>query len=349
MTTQANKKTKQTPIQAFLEDIAPYYHGRQVSYADLGANDGETFEAVLRSGLSLNRVLLVEPNTKAFSRLEETVASHEEMPNLKCLNLAASDKAGTVRITDMNDMSTVVTRAKPAKAEDRKASPDGDFFDVQAKTVDEMVSFFPERHVSIMKIDVEGHEVNVLAGAGGVLSDKGVDVVYIEAAMIRDLPGQTYFRDIEDIMASHGYTLFRIYEQAHDWINDRPVLRRVNLAFFSPAMVDRYPMSLMRQLAGLRSELADTREAMAKQKQSYEQALQDRFAEIAQLTKMVSAKNAPSQAARVPSPHAQIKVSPRHSRQLESLRMKLGLKPKQFNALACVLIYFLGVATPLVF
>ena len=150
-------------------------------------------------------------------------------------------------------------------------------------------------------------------------------------------------------MVSHGYSLFRIYEQAHDWVHDRPVLRRVNLAFFSPAMVERYPVSLMQQLAGLRADLSDARQANTKQKQSYERALQDRFAEIAQLTELVSAKNGPSPAPREASPHAPAQIRPTDTSLSSKARATLGLKQKQFNALICVLIYFLGVATPLVF
>ena len=79
-------------------------------------------------------------------------------------------------------------------------------------------------------------------------------MIYIEAGMEPGGKQQTYYRDIEDLLRGHGYRLFRIYEQVHEWLTDSPLLRRVNLAFMSEAFVRRHPFRLSHDLVAMRKE-----------------------------------------------------------------------------------------------
>ncbi|ETW11022.1 methyltransferase FkbM family protein [Roseivivax marinus] len=149
--------------------------------------------------------------------------------------------------------------------------------EVETETFDNLVSLLPDGHVSLMKIDVEGHELAVLEGAAETLGRQGIDVLYIEAGMDRDNPQQTWYRDIEDALALHGYRLFRIYEQKQDWIEDRPVLRRVNMAFFSPRMIERHPVRLTKEMADLHNKIEVLQTQLA-QKQALNEATEARLA-----------------------------------------------------------------------
>ena len=120
--------------------------------------------------------------------------------------------------------------------------------------------FAPQR-ISLLKLDVEGYEPQVLAGAAGLLAAQAIDLVYVEAGMDPDGAQQSYYREIEDRLRGHGYRLFRIYEQMHEWPEDSPLLRRVNLAFMSTDFAQRHPFRLTRELAALRQAQAAPLEA----------------------------------------------------------------------------------------
>jgi FkbM family methyltransferase len=280
-----------------LSDIEPFFFKRAVIYADVGANDGGTFEAVLASGLSIDRAVLIEANPKIFARLQETVAARNQKAKFSCLNLAMSDKRSVVRLRDMEDMSRIVPGTEETSQEADSGALADRHFAVEAGRFDDLADMFPDGHVSILKIDVEGHEREVLRGCEAMLAAHAIDVLYIEAGVSADNPQQTYFRDIDDIVLGHGYRLFRIYEQTHEWIEDSPVLRRFNVAYLSPAIVARYPMTVTRELSRLRKQLeasektiatltADRDTARAELEQ-LSASLKERFEEIAFLTRSV--------------------------------------------------------------
>ena len=61
-------------------------------------------------------------------------------------------------------------------------------------TLDALSNQITERHISLLKIDVEGYESEVLAGAVRFLSEQRVDVIYIEAGVNPTGTQQRYYR-----------------------------------------------------------------------------------------------------------------------------------------------------------
>lgn len=342
---------KQDLITHFLADIKPFFCGRPISYADLGASSGTAFEIVASSELVLNQVLLIEPKKECYAQLKEAVRNHEAIPDLQCLNIAVSNKEDAVQrkkvyVKDPDLSPTTATGNSEASTQQQTLS-----LDVKSKPIDDLIAFFPGSHVSIVKIDVKGREAAVLRGAEEALSKSRIDVVYIETTLILDKFDQTDIQHIVDIMTSNDYSLLKLYEQENDWDSGDPILRYVNLAFISQKMIERFPLSLMQDLANLREDLREARNTIELIKDHYEKSLQDRFLEIAQLTELTLGKCAPLHMPKQPVvlPENHFKSINLNSRSRGKLEMVLGMKQKHFHALVCILLYVLGVATPLVF
>lgn len=230
-----------TTIKEFLLDIGPFFDGETLVYVDLGAHKGNVFAQVLASGLNIREAHLFEPNPESFTELKRNVEESKKDHN-KChvnsYNVAVGSGHYNVLMKKSDTMTKVVSIIKEGKSltlyEDSKE------FEVQCETLDNYLSRFLDTHISLLKVDVEGFEIEALDGGKILLGNQAVDVVYIEAGIHPDNEQQTYYRDIEDKLISFGYRLFKIYEQKNEWIEDSPFLRRVNLAFFSQTFAEKF-------------------------------------------------------------------------------------------------------------
>lgn len=87
------------------------------------------------------------------------------------------------------------------------------------------------KHVDFMKIDTEGHDLEVLKGAENMLREKRITAIQVEAGMH---PGNDRHVPLE-VFKSHfearGYRLFGFYDQVEEFFTHEPHLRRSNPVF----------------------------------------------------------------------------------------------------------------------
>jgi FkbM family methyltransferase len=101
------------------------------------------------------------------------------------------------------------------------------------ETIDQFCSEASIEFVDILKIDVEGRELDVLAGAASMLKREKIGIIELECTTDPDNTWQTSFFDICERLHPLGYRLFGIYEQHEYWQPPAPRLRRVDAAFIS--------------------------------------------------------------------------------------------------------------------
>ena len=252
----------------FIKDIEPFFYRRRIVYVDVGAHRGAVYQDFARSGLGIREAHLIEPNPRSFAVLEKAAEAIGGVRLVSCHPLALGAEPGRLRLRAADSMTKVLGAAGDAPAPEAEpaapaeAGKDGELlerarpelFEIEATTLDALSAGFERRHIGILKLDVEGYEPQVLAGARGLLADQAIDVIYVEAGIDPGNSQQSYYREIEDLLGAHRYRLFRIYEQAHEWLDDSPLLRRVNLAFMSEEFAARNPYRLSRELFEIHRE-----------------------------------------------------------------------------------------------
>lgn len=134
---------------------------------DIGANVGYTaalFSHIVSSPEGV--VVAVEPSPRSFALLERSMAS---VSNVKLLNVGVSDKAGqlTFYVPPSLDRASFVPISGAVRIE------------VEVKSVDDLAKSLG--HPCFIKVDVEGHEPNVFAGATDTLGRDDRPIVIFEA------------------------------------------------------------------------------------------------------------------------------------------------------------------------
>ena len=168
-----------------------------------------------------------EPVTETFLRLVENTKNDDRVI---CHQVALGAKTETVLVT-----------AKGRSTENRIVSKTTDTSreveSVSAVAGDDFCRDQGIQQVSFVKIDTEGHDLNVLSGFVGLLKAQRIDLIQVEAGMNhlnrRHIPLQSFV----SFLAPLGYVLFGLYDQVHER-HGRPFLRRANAVFVAMRAVD---------------------------------------------------------------------------------------------------------------
>lgn len=185
----------------FENEIEFWRNGIQsgMTVIDVGANAGVyTFSAAQKVG-STGLVLAIEPFSQCVGYLNETCRINQ-LDWVKVCAGAASDRNGTAKLSlsSASELNELI-------AEDDTQSRDASSFEeVACFTLDSLIEKYGVSRVDFLKIDAEGHELQVLKGCDRILTEFAPIILYenIAGHQGSNLPVADYLRDI-------GYQLFR--------------------------------------------------------------------------------------------------------------------------------------------
>ena len=149
--------------------------GSQDIVFDVGSNVG-IHTIFLSRVVKKGRLYSFEPVPQTYQVLLNTIELNR-VKNIKTFNVAISDKNGHTMINDFGVERSAWSSIGSSDYEGRPAEQQ-----VLVDTI--MLDGFCEQHristVNYIKIDVEGHELEVLKGARGLLSEKKIDILQFE-------------------------------------------------------------------------------------------------------------------------------------------------------------------------
>ncbi len=162
---------------------------------DVGANVGVyTFSAANQVG-DEGRVIAIEPFSGCVRCLHETVRVNQLSQVTVCAG-AASDRSSTVKLAigAASELNEVVTDGAPI----------GEFEEVACFPLDSLIDSEQLSRVDYLKIDAEGHEMQVLIGSDRILQEFKPVILYenIAGSKGSNIP-------VAEYLTSKGYELFR--------------------------------------------------------------------------------------------------------------------------------------------
>lgn len=246
---ETKKQGGDADIDEFLQDLEPFYYNRNLTYVDVGAFVGDVFYKIHKSPkLRVREAHLFEPNPESFKLLKEKVDAIDNMPSLHAYNMAIGDQESEKTFLSAKSMTKIVD--VEAENLDEKTA-----FKCKVSSLDAQASKVTDQKINLLKVDVEGYELEVLKGAKKLLKKQDIDIIYMEVGFNREGTQQTYFCELDSFLQDRHYRLFRIYEQKNEWVDDSPLLRRCNVAYMSERFSTRNSFKAVQEIRKLKIEL----------------------------------------------------------------------------------------------
>lgn len=181
---------------------------------DVGAHEGETY-VDLRRRFPTASIYCFEPYTAAFKTLAARLAAD---PAARAFRLALGDRNGPAtlhchRRSHWNSLlpdAPTLAALVPAELVTRV----GDEL-CEVQRLDDFCALHAVTRIDLLKLDVQGFELRVLAGSRALLQGHRIRMIYTEVAFAPYYDGQCFFRDLLDFLDPLGYRLVALYYLDH--------------------------------------------------------------------------------------------------------------------------------------
>ena len=184
---------------------------RPICIFDVGSNTG-AFTKMISKKLEIIpfSIHAFEPGKKAFQALSDYSSSN---PNLCVNNLALGKNSGRQTLYFPESGSTLASLTK--RKLDHYKTQVSESETVQVETLDKYCKDKSIHSIDLLKIDVEGHELDVLTGALEMLKNHRIRMVSFEFGGC-NIDTKTFFQDYWNFFAQfHGSEIYRITPSGH--------------------------------------------------------------------------------------------------------------------------------------
>ncbi len=178
---------------------------------DIGAHHGQ-FALLIRHLYPSARLLCVEPLPGSIGRLRQTVGSDHNVAIAETA-LAAQPGRQTMHVSCKTDSSSLLPILQPF-VDAFPGTEEAATVEVPVSTLDDLVRDAGVARPALLKIDVQGGELDVLDGATEAL--KLFDAVFVECSFVEFYLGQALADEVIARCLQHGLRLVGVYSVVVD-------------------------------------------------------------------------------------------------------------------------------------
>lgn len=206
-----NKENSVYSLDIYMELFRERHHGKMPSFLpnkniviiDLGANEG--YSVLKAKEIAPNsKIIAVEPNPTAFRLLKKNVESNR-LKNVILVNKAVTSRNGRISFEIVKGRTEVgsVEVYKKFRRKDRLKK-----ITVDSIKLEELCKKYKIDKIDLLKIDVEGSEVDILKSSKNILSK-------VKKAIIEYHRAQRTRRSVIKIMIKNNFKLLKIDDQKY--------------------------------------------------------------------------------------------------------------------------------------
>lgn len=178
---------------------------------DIGANRGQ-FSLVARHCFKDAQIFAFEPLPQPFKVLQN-IFVHDHMITLYQMAIGSASIPQQMHISQKDDSSSLL----PITELQNKVFPgtkEKAIINVDVKPLDSILKKNGVRHPALLKIDVQGYELEVLKGCKNILSL--LAYVYVECSYQELYQGQPLANEIISFLNQQGFDLKGVYNTDYD-------------------------------------------------------------------------------------------------------------------------------------
>ncbi|MGH9946968.1 MAG: FkbM family methyltransferase, partial [Pyrinomonadaceae bacterium] len=172
---------------------------------DVGANIGN-YSIMLKSASSTTKIFAFEPHPTTFKKLEMSAEKYD----FTAINAACGSEisVGTLYDHGNANLETGTEHASLVKnVIEEVHSVDAKTWSVNITTIDSFVKKEEITRINLLKIDVEGGEMNVLLGAIESIKDQLIDLIHFEFTEANTV-SRVFMKDFYELLAD--FTFYRM-------------------------------------------------------------------------------------------------------------------------------------------
>ena len=172
---------------------------------DAGAHLGQT-SLHFRKVFPNARIHCFEPVSITYQQLVRNLGGRDRV---FANNSALGSRAGRAFV---HEGSSDLTHSISLSSESPEREP---LEGVSVDTIDAYVERKGIDRINLLKIDTEGCEIEVLAGAEATMARCGIDAIFAECDFDPEDIQHTYFPDLLEVLATHSFRFFGLYDVIH--------------------------------------------------------------------------------------------------------------------------------------
>ncbi len=188
---------------------------KAVTIFDVGAHIGNV-SLQYNTLFSNASIYSFEPFPPSFNSLQQNTSTHK---NITLFNKGLGAYTGTAKFHSNQSEQTNSILATHEQANSNWGNNDllktKEIVEIDLTTIDQIVEEENIKTIDILKMDVQGAEHEVMAGAKKTIEKQMIRLIYTEIITVPTYQGQKEFDDILKMYRAYGFELFTIYKAGH--------------------------------------------------------------------------------------------------------------------------------------
>jgi FkbM family methyltransferase len=198
--------TRYVPLgQFWIYDIQRFAGTRDLSVIfDVGANIGQTVWGLIRY-LPNAKIFCVEPVSGTMQQLQDNYACYD---NIQFIQLAFGSRREltTMCLHEESELNTLISD------QNRVADLTGQIESVDVDTIDNFCREHMVENIDLLKMDVQGWELEILHGSKAMLSRNAIRFVFAEVGFRKSEADAQYFGDLNDFLQANNFDFCGFYD-----------------------------------------------------------------------------------------------------------------------------------------
>lgn len=169
---------------------------------DIGANVGEYSKTLLKLNNS-SVIYAFEPHPNTFQKLSLSIDSSQ----VKLFNVAVGKEVGKMKLYDYKDSDGSVFASVYKDVIEVLHDWKSVSYDINVITLNDIAKEYLINNIDLLKIDTEGHELQVLLGAINLIKNGKIKAIHLEFNEMNIISKST-FKDFWDLL--YDYNIYRL-------------------------------------------------------------------------------------------------------------------------------------------